>query len=1132
MITRRSAQTPLIALALALLAACAGASDPAEDGDSNATSNTTSDTSNTGGDTTTPDCAVDDDCPGTQVCEQGACVEGLCARDSDCGDGQICLENSGICVTPECLTNADCDSGEFCEPDDKKCRPGCGSSADCAPGFICNPNTRACESDSTCSGDDDCAEQEVCRDAKCESVECTTDDHCPASEACDASTNTCRPREGFCDDDSDCDADSRCDLERNVCVEAGCGDCPDGTTCNEEAGECWECARDSDCGEDGECNLTDHTCVESRCLTDDDCPGDDRCNRISGQCEAREACQADSFEPNNARESARQVGVGQFSGLSVCEEDEDWFTLNLSAGDTLTLTIAFSHIEGNLDMELYNPNGQRVGASSSNSDNEEIIAGDLALSGAYRARVFGLDGAVARYSLTVDVDTPENPTCGDDGFEDNDSAERAAPIIAQEFPSLTVCPGDADWFKIRLDPGERLTVAATFTHEDGDLDLALFAPDGETLLGEGRSTDDNEEASTPPSTVSGDFLIQIRGASPGVGNDYQLSVTITEGAPMTCADDGFEPNDSLGEPETLEPGLQEGLVVCPGNADWFAVALNAGDDISVNIGFTHADGDLELALYSPEDTTAPLAESRTRTDDEVAGFSDVPVSGLYLIRVFGADPNVTNTYRLRVERTRPPSTCEDDALEDNDNRQQAREITDGATSGQICSGDEDWFSVQLDAGGSLIATISFDGAAGNLDFEVVGPNGDRLGTSADPDANVEEVSIFEVPASGRYALRVFSPIGAENSYTLDLITEASTCDDDTEENNDSREDAALIAFGDLPGLTICPMDDDWFAVELNDSEALTASLSFTHADGDIDLQIVNEEGTVIGASVSFTDGEEVTIDPVEGAGLVYVRVYGFLGASNAYDMTLTRIDAPNPCEDDTFEPNDSSESPAPLDPGSYDDLQICPRDDDWFAVQVDQGEIIDLLVLFDHNAGDIDVSLRDPSGALIGFSVDTDDDEEITLRAQTTGTYLVRVYGFDGATNSYAMALDILPEDTCLEDDFEDNDNADQATDLFEGIYEDLAVCQDADTPDDDWYAVALDAGQELNALILFTHTDGDLDMELYSLDDTETPLLRSIGIRDSEEITFTATEDNFYFIRVYGFLGESNAYDLVLVVD
>ena len=44
-------------------------------------------------------CAKDSDCPDGQVCDNGICTfeDGICAKDSDCPDGQVC-DNGIICM--------------------------------------------------------------------------------------------------------------------------------------------------------------------------------------------------------------------------------------------------------------------------------------------------------------------------------------------------------------------------------------------------------------------------------------------------------------------------------------------------------------------------------------------------------------------------------------------------------------------------------------------------------------------------------------------------------------------------------------------------------------------------------------------------------------------------------------------------------------------------------------------------------------------------------------------------------------------------------------------------------------------------------------------------------------------------
>jgi len=1115
----------LAALMLLAGAGCAGGDE------SSTTVPTTNNGTTANNGNNEPECTLDSQCPDNLVCGDGSCVEGVCTRDADCEAGQICLEDRGICVTPECITNVDCGPGQYCEPNDKKCKDGCTVAADCGANEICNPNTRACESDGGCAGDGDCGDQEICRDSKCVAVDCVNDADCPtAGDFCDLPTHKCQAREGFCAADADCAGGQKCDTDTNMCVQTGCGTCPAGTFCNQQAGECWECARDIDCGEGRLCDRTSHTCDDGGCQSDADCAGNQTCNRISGQCEAPETCQADSFEPNNAADNARNVGAGDFSGLRICDGDEDWFAIDLNAGATLDLQIMFTHASGNLDLELFDPNARRIGVGSSNADNEQIVAGDLAFSGTYKIRVFGLDGATNAYALQLAVTDPNASTCTDDGFEPNNDKDTASPIVPQTFDNLHVCPGDPDWYKIRVNAGERLSVDANFTHSDeGDLDLVVYRPDGTTVLGESRSSTDHEAVQTAVLDVTGDYLVKVSGANAAATNTYQLVVSKTD-APNTCTDDSFEPNDSATEASTVEPGLNGGLIICPGDSDWFAVSLNAGDDLTVQLNFTTAMGDLDLKVFRPDDLQTAVASSQTNTDGEVASFSNAPISGLYLIRVFGASPQAGNSYTMLVDRTRPTSTCTDDAREDNDNRQQAAAITDGAISGQICSGDEDWFAIQVDAGGSMLAELSFNGANGDLDLDVVGPSGMTLGSSANNTGGTESVEIDPAPRSGTYLIRVYSTRGSELAYNLEVITVGSGCADDGNEDNDDRANATLADFGDQTGLTICPSDDDWYTVDLAAGDGLTAGIFFDDAQGDLDLQIVDAMGNTLASSVSVVNNEEATVGMVAAAGTYYVRVYGFLGAANDYDLSLTLIPGGTTCTDDRQEPNDSRVRARTISAGSQTGLIACPGDDDWFAVNLTDGQILEVNVLFSHAGGDIDLQVFDPNDARLGQSVSVTDNERVAVRAQMAGLYTIRVYGYGGASNNYTMNVDVLPSTACLEDNFEENDSLETAADLssFQTVFGDLALCQSSGEVEEDWYGVQLFGGDFLDATISFVHADGDLDLEIFDGDGMS--LDRSLSFTNSETVFIDNADAGTYYIRVFTYDDAVNSdYDLLL---
>jgi len=96
-----------------------------------------------------PDCAVDEDCPLGQTCDEGFCggdaVECLSAEDCE---GELLCED-GACVeppAPECAVDGDCEAGEVCT--DGTCveyvpPPECINSGDCETGEMCEDG--ACE---------------------------------------------------------------------------------------------------------------------------------------------------------------------------------------------------------------------------------------------------------------------------------------------------------------------------------------------------------------------------------------------------------------------------------------------------------------------------------------------------------------------------------------------------------------------------------------------------------------------------------------------------------------------------------------------------------------------------------------------------------------------------------------------------------------------------------------------------------------------------------------------------------------------------------------------------------------------------------------------------------------------------
>jgi hypothetical protein len=220
-------------------------------------------------------------------------------------------------------------------------------------------------------------------------------------------------------------------------------------------------------------------------------------------------------------------------------------------------------------------------------------------------------------------------------------------------------------------------------------------------------------------------------------------------------------------------------------------------------------------------------------------------------------------------------------------------------------------------------------------------------------------------------------------------------------------------------------DDDWYQIDVTPGfERVIVELQFTHADGDIDLTLLNASGTPLAVSNGVTDDEYIDytvpasgtyyigeyIDyTVPASGTYYIGVY-FSNAGNTYDLWWDDISV----SDDNYEPNNimsqaydlSSDEQTWL--STIDGLGV-QYDDDWYQIDVTPGfERVNVDLQFTHANGDIDLALLNASGTPLAVSESTTDDEHIDYTVPASGTYYIGVY-FGNAGNTYDLWWDDLP---------------------------------------------------------------------------------------------------------------------------
>jgi hypothetical protein len=113
------------------------------------------------------------------------------------------------------------------------------------------------------------------------------------------------------------------------------------------------------------------------------------------------------------------------------------------------------------------------------------------------------------------------------------------------------------------------------------------------------------------------------------------------------------------------------------------------------------------------------------------------------------------------------------------------------------------------------------------------------------------------------------------------------------------------------------------------------------------------------------------------------------------------------CVDDDLEENDDFAQATVSLPGSYPGLQVCGGDDDYYVVALAAGDTLEVDALFSHAAGNLDLALYDADQSLLAVSDSVTDDEHISYIVPEADDYLIRVYGFEGALNTYTLLLNV-----------------------------------------------------------------------------------------------------------------------------
>jgi hypothetical protein len=140
-------------------------------------------------------------------------------------------------------------------------------------------------------------------------------------------------------------------------------------------------------------------------------------------------------------------------------------------------------------------------------------------------------------------------------------------------------------------------------------------------------------------------------ASLGDGTGASDGPDRADGAP-----DPYEPNDMPTGATAIEPGTLTGLSIAPDtDVDYFSFTTPGSADVSIDVLFTHALGDIDVRLFNSTSPTAVGASAGEQDNEHITLTGAMqPPAGTYYINVYSALGENTYDLTLSVVGGPPP----------------------------------------------------------------------------------------------------------------------------------------------------------------------------------------------------------------------------------------------------------------------------------------------------------------------------------------------------------------------------------------------------------------------------------------------------------------------------------------------
>ena len=935
-------------------------------------------------------------CPSGSSCSNGYCTQDCTEECTSVGETSCqgdAVRSCGQFDSDSCLewgTAVACDDGQTCS--NGQCAGTCQNECDQA-----NVNRCAGDGTQTCGNydSDPCLEWSgisPCNDgSSCSGGLCTTG----CTDDCAEGDRECVGTSGYrvCGTNFDSDA----------CWDWGPGvACASGETCNPNTTQCESgCVDACSTSTPLTCNdgINTLSCVEgnSGCAEWSTNPCGDGQACIGTACAS---CNADAFEPNNTADFAFTImtlngTTFENNSLTLCQPDEDFFRYQASAGQNILINLSFQHAQGDLDLEVFSPTGNLVATGWTTTDNERAVINNT-LPGDYIIRVFGYDygrvyGDSNTYGLRLSTvsctdkcyvenlrtctDSNSIGTCADingDGClepetvtqpcGDGTSCKDGQCVACSDACTLSdeVCY-HANHFNCVMPAGYSCTF---WQHSNECAATEMCNPDATQCQACAADAEEPNNTFGTATALNQYGSIDNKTICTGDMDFYRIAVQPGHSIEARVLYENLSGFDSAELSVMIYKADQSLYLRTVSGSDVPILYSNEGavaEEVFVEVASAYAGENmplstntytLQLADRSCQNSCDQTVAFRCTDDAQLQACEDSNGDGCV---EWGSIQTCDNYFQVSGFACQDDGCkwiCSADAYDTstpNDDAGHATAMIVGNTASNlsICTGDADWFKVQVPAGNSVRFPIKV--TTGDLQLYVATAAGDVLGF--DPDSNVDKSVVLSNPGSTPQEMYVvvFGQDGAQGNYNILTIEQAN-----------------------------CLNECSWVGY-LDCQNASTQAACLADVDSDFCYEWDSNYGGACPEPTSACSTD-----------------YGCI-----YPCTADSFDSISPNNNDWLNSGDIND-------GVTQNLTLCAGDVDFYripAVALGSSVTITANISTSLSAGDLDLILYDAQGVFVGQAATTHSTEQIVLQARKAGDYFLRVSLHTGTLAAYSLSI-------------------------------------------------------------------------------------------------------------------------------